>query len=270
MRNARRWSFRAALVFALVILTTLVTASSAFANISGQPSGITDEARKMHDLYLLVLGMAVVVFVVVEAALLFIIFRYRKKSDALPPQTHGNNLLEVVWTTIPIVIVLVLFVASFIVLLDVERDADDEALTIHVEGFQFSWRFTYNMNDLGPGSDPNAEGQFSITGTAAQVPTLVMPVDEEVEFVLTSPDVIHSFYVRDFLFKLDLIPGKTNRFSVTARETGRFEGQCAELCGLNHALMFFHVEIVTREEFDAWVAQNAPAPADNAAAARPR
>jgi cytochrome c oxidase subunit 2 len=268
MRNARRWSFRAALIFALVILTTLVTATSAFANISGQPSGITDEARKMHDLYLVVLGMALLVFVAVEAALLFMIFRFRKKSDALPPQIHGNNVLEVVWTTIPIVIVLVLFVASFVVLLDVEQDADDNALTIHVEGFQFSWRFTYDMNDLGPGSDPNAEGQFSIIGTAAQIPTLVMPVDEEVEFVLSSPDVIHSFYVRDFLYKLDVIPGRTNRFSVTARETGTFEGQCAELCGLNHALMFFHLRVVTREEFDAFVAENAPRP--DTATARPR
>src|SRR5690606_6408287 len=108
---ARRWSFRTAIIFALLLLVSLLTAAAGFAQVSGNstgmPTGITAEATSIYNLYLLVLGLALVVFVAVEGALLFIIFRYRRRDDSLPTQTHGNNLLEVVWTTIPIVIVLV-------------------------------------------------------------------------------------------------------------------------------------------------------------------
>jgi cytochrome c oxidase subunit 2 len=84
---------------------------------------------------------------------------------------------------------------------------------------------------------------------------LVIPKDEPVEFALFSEDVIHSFYVRDFLYKLDVIPGRDNRFVVTAHTEGEFHAQCAELCGLDHALMQFTLKVVSREEFDKWVAE---------------
>jgi len=258
---ARRWSLRTVAIFAVLLLLTLVTTATAFADASGQPSGITDEARDMHDLYIIVLVLAVVVFVAVEAALVFIIFRYRRRSadEPLPPQTHGNNLLEIVWTTIPIVIVMILFVFSFITLVDVEDEADPIDLTVEVQGFQFSWQFTYNLNDLGPGSNPDDDRKVVVTGTAAEEPTLVIPVNEPVEFALSSTDVIHSFYVRDFLYKLDVIPGRDNRFKVTAREIGTYDAQCAELCGLNHALMRFHVRVVSRADFDKFIAEQTAA-----------
>ncbi|MGE5596513.1 MAG: cytochrome c oxidase subunit II [Hyphomicrobiales bacterium] len=255
MRSATwRRNFRKSLtIFSAALSALLISVGIASAGF-GQPAGITDEAHDMHDLYLLLLAMAAVVFIGVEAMLLFIIFRYRRRNDDLPPQTHGNNFLEVVWTSIPIIIVLILFVFSFIVLVDVDDSADSKDLTVDVEGFQFQWSFRYNLNDLGPGSDPNKAGYVSVTGTAAEEPTLVIPVDEPVEFRLHSNDVIHSFYVRDFLYKLDVIPGRDNRFVVTARELGTFHGQCAELCGLNHADMIFHLKVVTREEFDQYIA----------------
>ena len=252
---ARRWTFRTAVIFALLALLSFLTAGTAVADISGVPEPITDEADDIKELYIIVLVMALVVFVAVEGALLYIIFRYRRRDgDAMPPQTHGNNVLEVVWTTIPIVIVLILFVFSFITLVEIEDDAEDEALTIQVTGFRFQWQFEYALNDLGTNTDPAAEGSVGVLGTAAEEPQLVIPVDEPVEFVLNSPDVIHSFYVRNFLYKLDVIPGRENTFSVTAHETGTFEGQCAELCGENHALMRFSLRVVTREEFDAFIA----------------
>lgn len=258
---ARRWSLRTAAIFALLILVSLITTATAFADATGQPGGITDEAHEMHKLYWLVLGMAAVVFVLVEGALLFIIFRYRRRraDEPLPAQTHGNNVLELIWTTIPIVIVLVLFVFSFIVLVDVENEADAKDLTVEVQGFQFQWAFTYNLNDLGPNSDQNAQGKVTVTGTAAQEPTLVIPVNEPVEFRLASNDVIHSFYVRDFLYKLDVIPGRDNKFVVTAKSTGQFDGQCAELCGLDHSIMRFHVKVVTRAEFDQYIREQTAA-----------
>ena len=244
------------LALAAIALIPLLTVGIASAQ-SGQPSGITTEAHEMHRLYLFVVTLGALVFVLVESALVFAIIRFRKKSAALPAQTHGSTLVEFLWTGIPVVIVVALFTYSFIVLRDVEHTPNPPDLTVSVEGFQFQWAFTYNMNDLGPNSDPNATGKFTVTGTAAKEPTLVIPVDEPVEFTLKSNDVIHSFYVRDFLYKLDVIPGRDNKFTVTARETGTFVGQCAELCGLNHSLMRFTVQVVERAEFDKWVAAEA-------------
>jgi cytochrome c oxidase subunit 2 len=112
------------------------------------------------------------------------------------------------------------------------------------------------LNDLGTNTpDRNAEGVITITGTAAEIPTLVVPVDEPVEFALSSGDVIHSFYVKDFLYKLDVIPGRDNRFVVIPREIGSYYAQCAELCGIDHALMRFTLEVKSRADFDTWVSE---------------
>lgn len=239
-------------------LLAIATISPALAGW-GMPTPITDQAQRIQDLWVFTLIIAVAVFFGVEGALLYAIIRFRKKSDELPKQTHGSMALEIVWTSIPVLIVIALFSYSFIVLRDVEKKASDDALTIDVTGFQFSWEFVYNLNDLGKSTQPNAEGQFSIIGTAANEPTFVIPVGEPVEFRLKSNDVIHSFYLPNFHYKLDVIPGRDNRFVITAKETGEFTGQCAELCGLNHALMRFHVRVVDPNEFDKWVAEQAAA-----------
>ena len=250
---------RAAILIAFALLA-LSSASLASAQ-SGVPNPITDEASKIEDLWVFTLIIAVVVFFAVEGAILYAIFAFRKKSDELPAQTHGSTVVEVIWTTIPVLIVIALFTYSFIVLRDIENDADPENLTVNVQGFQFQWTFTYAMNDLGTNTpDRAAEGQISVTGTAAEKPILRIPVGEPVEFALASTDVIHSFYVRNFLYKLDVIPGRDNRFVVTAREEGEYHAQCAELCGVDHALMQFTLLVVSRAEFDAWVAENAPEP----------
>lgn len=249
--GTRRFLRRASTVLAIGLLA-LASVQLALAQ---QPSGITEQAHKLHDLFLFVSALAIVVFVIVIGVLLYALVRYRKTSDELPPQTHGNTLLELLWVGIPVLLVVAMFSYSVVVLVDVEKDADAGALTIDVTGFQFQWQFTYHLNDLGVNTDPNAQGSFDIIGTGDQEPTFVMPVGEPVEFKLTSHDVIHSFYVRDFLYKLDVIPGRNNKFTVTATKTGEFNGQCAELCGIGHALMRFHVRVVTRAEFDQWVAQ---------------
>ncbi len=280
MRNAaRRWSLRSAIVFALIILTTVVTASTTFAGPSGQPDGATREGEQMHDLYVLVLWIALAVFFAVEGAIVLFIVKYRRRAndEALPPQIHGNNILEVIWTTIPVVIVLILFVFSFQVLRDIDGEADSQDLTVHVQGFQFQWQFTYCKNDLGGGSDAPAKAKADAyqgpcatkndevsvigVGTAEGEPTMVIPIGAPVEFRLASDDVIHSFYVRDFLYKLDVVPGRDNAFKVTPTKLGEFEGQCAELCGTNHALMKFKVQVVSRADFDKYIATAGGAPA---------
>ena len=222
-----------------------------------QPGGITDQARSMNELFWIVTIAGLIVFVLVAAALVYALIRYRRQSDELPPQFHGGGKIEVAMVAVPVLIVIGLFTISMIKLVEIDDPAADESLTIEVVGFQFSWQFSYNLNDLGTNTDPNAEGVINIIGTPQNDPILYLPVDEEVEFILKSNDVIHSFYVKDFLYKLDLIPGRVNSFAVIPRETGDFSAQCAELCGTNHALMRFIVRVVERDEFDAWVAAEA-------------
>jgi len=243
-------------VIIAVALLALVSVSAAFA-AEGQPTAITNEADKMHNLYLFVVGMAIIVFLLVESALVFALIRFRKKSDALPVQTHGSTLIEFLWTGIPVVIVIALFTYSYIVLRDVEHSENPADLTVGVEAFQWQWAFHYDMSDLGPSSDHSVKGTFVVRGSAAKEPTLVIPVGERVEFTLKADDVIHSFYIRNFLYKLDVIPGRDNKFTVTPNKVGSYIGQCAELCGLDHALMRFNVEVVDRPTFDKWVADQA-------------
>ena len=254
----------------LLAVALLAVASISVASAqTGMPSPITKEGSKIEDLWVFTLVIALLVFFAVEGAILYALFAFRRKDDALPVQTHGSTLVEIIWTTIPVVIVIALFSYSFVVLRDIENEADPEDLTVHVQGFQFQWTFSYNMNDLGTNTpDRNAEGDISITGTSDEKPVLRIPVNEPVEFALRSDDVIHSFYVRNFLYKLDVVPGRDNRFVITAHETGEFHAQCAELCGLDHALMQFTLLVQTRADFDAWVAENAPKPATTAQQAK--
>jgi cytochrome c oxidase subunit 2 len=248
---------RRASILIAVALLALGSVSAASAQ-TGVPKPITDEASKIEDLWVFTLAIALVVFFAVEGAILYAVFRFRKRSDDLPPQTHGSTLVEIIWTSIPVIIVISLFTYSFIVLRDVENKAAGQDLTVHVQGFQFQWGFTYNLNDLGTNTpDPNSDKTINILGTAAEPAVLRIPVGEPVEFTLQSNDVIHSFYVRNFLYKLDVIPGRDNRFVVTAHETGTYHAQCAELCGIDHALMRFTLEVMPRAEFDQWVASEA-------------
>ncbi|GIW13078.1 MAG: hypothetical protein KatS3mg062_0517 [Tepidiforma sp.] len=211
-------------------LLAIATISPAFAGW-GMPDPITDQAKRIQDLWVFTLIIALAVFFAVEGALLYAIIRYRKRGDELPKQTHGSTALEIVWTSIPVLIVIALFSYSFIVLRDVEKKAPEDALSVDVTGFQFSWEFVYSLNDLGTNTDPNADGQISIIGTAAQEPTLVIPVGEPVEFRLKSNDVIHAFYVPNFHYKLDVVPGRDNRFVITANETGEFTGSVRSCAG---------------------------------------
>ena len=251
-RTGSRRPVRRALMLVSVALLALLSVQTALAQ---QPSGITEEANQMHNLFIFVNVLAVVVFVAVAGVLVAALFRFRKRNDDLPKQVHGSTTLEMLWVAIPVLLVVVLFSYSVIVLVDINDDAEPEDLTVEVLGFQFQWRFRYTLNDLGTNSDPNAEGAFDISGAPGDEPELVIPVGEPVEFKLVSNDVIHSFYVFDFLYKLDVIPGRDNSFKVTANKTGVYHGQCAELCGVDHALMRFTIRVVPRAEFDQWVAE---------------
>jgi cytochrome c oxidase subunit 2 len=177
------------------------------------------------------------------------VYRKRKSDDTLPVQLRYHVPLEVMYVVLPIVMVGVLFFFT-------NRDttaimATDAPADVHVQviGKQWSWDFNYlddNVYDTGE----HAQGLDQPGALDKQV-TLWLPVDERVEFTLNSRDVIHSFWVPAFLFKMDVIPGRTNTFQVTPTAVGDYRGKCAELCGEYHSAMLFNVKVVTRAEYDA-------------------
>jgi cytochrome c oxidase subunit 2 len=206
---------------------------------------VTTEGIASASLYLPIFLIAVVIFILIEGLLLFMAWRFRRKADdtELPAQTHGNNKLEIIWTAIPAAIVTVLFIGSAIVLTDVQSESDDPDVVVNVEAFRFGWKFDYD------------NGVQVAGGGREGAPEMVLPVNESIRFRLTAADVIHSFYVPSFFFKLDAIPGRVNEFEVTIEKPGVYGGQCAEFCGLAHGDMFFSVRVVEPDEYEDWVTE---------------
>jgi cytochrome c oxidase subunit 2 len=206
------------------------------------PQSVTEEGRAVYNLYNLFLYIAAVVFVVVSGLVIWSVVRYRRRDDQLPKQTHGNNRLELTWTLIPTVIVLVLFgftLAAQDKVLDQSGQAD---VNITVTAFQWSWRFTYE----GTGAE--------VLGSPETIPEMVVPVGQTVRVKLVSADVVHSFYVPQTLFKRQAIPGTDNEFDLTFEKAGLYHGQCTQFCGLQHPDMVFRVRVVTQGEYQSWLA----------------
>jgi cytochrome c oxidase subunit 2 len=264
---------RALGLFALVALTTFLVACSGNLPKGNEPGSepgpgvvpvapVSQSGTATMNLYLLTLVIAVIVFVIVEGLLLLITLRFRRKAgdETLPKQTHGSNPLEILWTIIPAVTVTALFIGAFITLNEEEAQAATPNLTIDVTGFQWQWTFEYPDQGL------------KLTGSGREGPVMGLPVNETVHIRLHAADVIHSFYVPQFLYKKDVVPGRTNEFDVVVQQAGTFAGQCAEFCGIGHADMHFTVQAMERSDFDNWVTQqqqHASAPPASQAAPPP-
>ena len=220
----------------------------------GGATPVTDRAKATRGLYDIVFLIGAAIFVIVEAMIVYTVFRYRRKTDdeALPPQTHGNNLVEVIWTAIHTAIVLALFVMSWQTLNTVEAKAATPDVYVRAIAARYQWTFEYLDGPDGVGLTPKV--LFSQALPVGEDGGLVLPVAEPVHISLTSPDVIHAFYVPKFLFKRDVVPGKLNNFDFTVEEPGTYRGQCAELCGAYHGSMVFEVHARPKAEFDTWLA----------------
>jgi cytochrome c oxidase subunit 2 len=223
------------------------------------PAPATQEGARVKSLYDTFMVAAVAVFVIVAGLITWSIVRYRLRADSRQPATfHSNIPIEIVWWSLPTLLVIGLFVISAQVLGFVDARAKGDALQMQVEGSQWQWRFTY----------PNG---VVVSGLPNQPPPeVVLPVGEAITFHLSSPDVIHSFYVPAFLIKRDTIPGVNNQVDVTIDQPGSYSGQCAEFCGLLHADMRFTIRAVPRSEFDSWLAGQQPAASPPAASPSPQ
>lgn len=180
----------------------------------------------------------------------------RRRINEVPEQTKYNIPIEVLYTLVPLVMVAGLFWFTARDQSEILTMDNDQSQTVNVVGFRWSWAFNYLDEDVYSIGTPVDSQMISEDPAIAadQIPTLVLPVDEKVRFELTSPDVIHSFWVPSFLFKMDVIPGKTNAFELTPDKIGTFSGKCAELCGTYHSQMLFNVKVVERAEFNEYVA----------------
>ncbi len=173
----------------------------------------------------------------------FVAYRRRKPTDPMPEQIRYNIPIEALYTLAPLIMVFGIFAFALRDQTELTKISDDYDNTVQVIGFRWSWTFNY--------VDDNA---FEV-GTPQENPTLWLPVDEKVQIELGSPDVLHSFWVPAWLFKLDVVPGQTNTFQVTPNKIGEFAGKCAELCGTDHSRMLFTVKVVPRDEFDDHIAE---------------
>lgn len=236
-----RWrgAARLALLGALALVLTGCAGTAPLDTF--QPEG--PEARTIMNLVKPVFIIAGVVFVAVELGVVYIAWRFRERHDddeeVMPPQVHGNTKLEIGWTILPAVILFVVAVFTLVTIFELE-ERDDDALAVHVEGQQWWWRFSYDIDEDGT--------EDIVTATE-----MVVPAGRQIDLSLTSNDVIHSFWIPRLNGKRDVVPGRTHTLSIEADEPGYYWGQCTEFCGLSHAEMRMRVIALPPDEFEEWV-----------------
>ncbi len=216
----------------------------------GLPEAASDRAEGVHTLWVNTWIAAGLVGVFVWGLIIWAVVRYRKRTDndQVPPQNRYNLPMEVLYTLAPFVIIGVLFYYTIAIQNQVLAKTPDPAHTINVTGQKWSWTFNYKEAD-----NPAVGTDVYEVGTIVKTPDLYLPVGETVHFNLGSPDVIHSFWVPAFAFKLDVIPGRANNFEMTPTKEGVFAGKCTEFCGTYHSAMLFNVHVVSPEEYAAYL-----------------
>ena len=231
-------------LLSLVALALVVAGAAAAGNGGVAPPAETPQAHRIQDIYWVLLAITGAIFVLVEGALLLFIIRFRnagRPRDAEGPQIRGHTRLELLWTAVPVLILAGIITFVFYKLPGVKdipaATSGGSKITVDVEGRQFYWRYVY----------PNG---------AVSINELRVPVDTPVELVISAPDydVNHSWWVPPLAGKMDAIPGNTNHLSfVTPSEPGVFVGQCAEFCGIQHAMMLTRVRVVPAGEYRAYL-----------------
>lgn len=253
-----------ALLYALPALA-LVSASAAATTSSGNfgwDVGVSDNARFGEWFFGILLYVVYGIVIFVFALMLYIMVRFREKANPEPSTTTHNTFIEIVWTVVPVLILLALVPPSFSSLFDQDIIPETE-LTIKVKGHTWHWQYEYvgmedqideivstpRYRDNEPETDP---GNLRLLATTAP---LVIPSDTPVEFLVTSDRNLHSFSMDQFWLKVDAIPGRINHAwtKVDAGAEGTYYGQCAELCGTFHYFMPIEIRVVTRSEFDKFV-----------------
>ena len=206
----------------------------------GEYPGSTTQAQTEFHLWqgFFIAGLVVGGFVL--CLILWAVIRYRRKSDEMPTQTQYHTLTEITYTVVPIIIVLVLFVFTVLAENKVDAVVPNPNVKITVHAFQWGWEFEY-------------PGGVKVIGQTTEAPTMMVPAGESVRITLNSLDVLHGFYVPQFNFSRYASPGYTTQFDLNVVHPGVYRGQCTQLCGLYHSLMFFNVKAVSPSGYDRWL-----------------
>ena len=265
---AARTMLVAAAVAAQAVVATAAVAQPANWSIGFQTPA-TENARAMEDFHDLLLVIIIGITALVAILLTYVVWRYRASRNPVPRQFTHNTLIEVLWTIVPVIILVIIAIPSFNLLYYLDRTTDPE-ITIEVTGQQFSWVYEYpdhggitiysNMKQ----EDQLEEGEPYLL--AVDDP-MVVPIHTNVQLLIKGADVIHSFGVNPFGLKTDAVPGRTNETWFRADTLGVFYGQCSEICGANHAYMPIEIRVVEQDEFEQWVASRQSAAGSGAAAA---
>src|ERR1700761_6228362 len=223
-----------------------------------------------HNMILLPIITAIVVLV--AGLLLWCIIRYNKKSNPVPAKWSHNTLVEVIWTSGPVLILMFIAIFSF-KLLYAYHDMPKPDLTVKATGYQWYWGYAYpdqKIDEITSTLMPEDEAKAkNLPFRLAAENPMVVPVGKVVRVLVTGADVIHAWANPAFGTKIDAIPGRVNQTWFKAEKIGVYYGQCSELCGIDHAFMPTEVDVVSQEDFDKWVASKAPPPAAAPAAAAP-
>lgn len=247
---------------AILSLSALVLSIPAFAQqpepwqLNLQPAA-SPNAQIIHDFHDMLLYIIFAISAFVLALLVWVVLRYNRHVNKEPAKFTHNVLIEVIWTVIPIVILIVIAVPSFKLLYYNDKTPNPE-MTLEVTGYQWYWGYRYPdhgdfsfMSYMIPDKDiDEAAGQKRLLSTDTQV---VLPIETDIEIGITAADVIHSWAVPALGVKMDAVPGRRNATWVRITKPGTYYGQCSELCGKDHAFMPIEIKAVTKEEFNAWV-----------------
>lgn len=269
-------------------LALAAASAGAYTETSGGfnlPTGATDLSQKVYDLHMLIFWICVVIGIVVFGLMTWSIVHHRRSKGAKPADFHESTTVEIIWTTLPFVILIGMAIPAAGTLIKMEdtRDAD---MSVKVTGYQWKWQYEYlgeNVSFFSTlAADSNKARQIDSGIDPKSVPNylvdvdhpLVLPVGKKVRFLITSNDVIHAWWVAELAVKKDAIPGYINETWVKINKPGIYRGVCAELCGRDHGFMPVVVKAVSEEEFQAWLTQQkggvvAAAPAATATDAAP-
>lgn len=220
---------------------------------------VTPEGREalwMHDALLLPIIVAISLFVL--GLLFWASFRYRRAGNPVPSRTSHNTLIEVLWTLIPVLILVVIFIPSIRLLAAQYTPVGKDAMTLKAIGNQWYWSYEYPDNggfevtaNMLPDAEAKRRGEPRLLATDNRV---VLPINTPIRLLTTSNDVIHAWFVPAFWTQMDAVPGRINEAKFTIEKPGVYYGQCNQICGARHAYMPIAVEAVTKEEFARWVA----------------
>ncbi|WP_350352058.1 cytochrome c oxidase subunit II [Microbacterium sp. A8/3-1] len=225
--------------------------------IEGEPAA-TNQTERVSSLWvnswIVLLAVGIITWGLMAWAA--IAYRRRKGQTGLPVQMRYNMPIEIFYTIVPLILVLGMFFFTARDQTEIEAKWDDPDVEITAIAKQWAWDFQYDAESdddtvwtMGIQAQPDAEGNID----QAQLPTLVLPVDKKVTIDLQSRDVIHSFWIIDFLYKKDMFIGKDNSWSFIPTRVGEYAGKCAELCGEYHSMMLFNVKVVEQDEYDAYL-----------------